>query len=202
MKNLKKTALTVFMLCIGTIGWAQTAKQILDKAAAAVSNPGGITASFNITGKAFGSSSGTISVKGRRFHAATPQAIIWFNGKTQWTYVKSNQEVNVSNPTEAQLQAMNPYNFINMYKQGFKYTAKTKGSSHEVHLTATDKKRNIQEMYITVNKATFVPTQVKMRQGTKWNVINISNFKKANLSDATFQFRAKDYPQAEVIDLR
>ena len=91
---------------------SQTAKQVLDKTAAALSNKGGVTASFSITGKNIGTTSGKISVKGRMFQATTPQAIVWFNGKTQWTYMKNQQEVNVSNPTEAELQAINPYNFI------------------------------------------------------------------------------------------
>ncbi len=32
---------------------------------------------------------------------ARPQAIVWYNGKTQWTYMKKTNEVNVSNPTQA-----------------------------------------------------------------------------------------------------
>ena len=71
-----------------------------------------------------------------------------------------------------------------------------------MHLKATDKKRSIQEMYVTVNKKTYAPSQVKMRQGTKWTTIHISQLKKANIPNATFTFPAKDYPNAEVVDLR
>ena len=188
------------MIAIGSS--AQTAKQVLDKTAAALSNKGGVTANFTVTGKNIGSTSGRISVKGRMFQATTPQAIVWFNGKTQWTYMKSQQEVNISNPTEAQLQAINPYNFINIYKKGYSYTMKTTSQGYDVHLKATDKKRSIQEMYVTVNKTTYAPSQVKMRQGTKWTTIKISQLKKTNISNASFTFPAKDYPNAEVVDLR
>ena len=181
---------------------SQTAKQVLDKTAAALSNKRGVTASFSITGKNIGTTSGKISVKGRMFQATTPQAIVWFNGKTQWTYMKNQQEVNVSNPTEAELQAINPYNFINIYKKGYTYTMKTVGAGYEVHLKATDTKRQIQEMYITVNKSSYTPSQVKMRQGKKWTTINVSSLKKSNLANSVFTFPAKDYPNAEVIDLR
>ena len=57
-------------------------------------------------------------------------------------------------------------------------------------------------MYITVNKSTYIPTEVKMRQGSKWITISISNFKAAPLNDSMFRFNAKDFPNAEVIDLR
>ena len=199
---MKKTlfAITMLLLCMGV--HAESAKKILDKAAATVSNPGGVQANFQMISKQFGSTSGTISIKGKKFHAATPQAIVWFDGKTQWTYMKQNDEVNVSNPTEAELQAINPYNFINIYKQGFKLSSKKVNNSYEVHLKATDKKRKIQEMYIIVDQQSYRPTHVKMCQNGKWSVLLISSLKSTSLSDGLFQFNAKDYPQAEVIDLR
>ena len=199
---MKRILNILLMLMIAIGSSAQTAKQVLDKTAAALSNKGGVTANFTVTGKNIGSTSGRISVKGRMFQATTPQAIVWFNGKTQWTYMKSQQEVNISNPTEAQLQAINPYNFINIYKKGYSYTMKTVAAGYEAHLKATDKKRSIQEMYVTVNKTTYAPSQVKMRQGTKWTTIKISQLKKTNISNASFTFPAKDYPNAEVVDLR
>lgn len=181
---------------------AESAKSILDKAAATVSNPSGVQANFEMHSKQFGNTSGSISIKGKKFHASTPQAIIWFDGKTQWTYMKQNDEVNVSNPSEADLQAINPYNFINIYKKGFKLSSKKVNNSYEVHLKATDKKRRIQEMYIIVDQNSYRPTHVKMLQNGKWSVLLISGLKATNLSDGLFQFNAKDFPQAEIIDLR
>ena len=90
---------------------AQTAKEVLDKTAATVSAKQGAQASFTINGQSM-NASGTIAIKGKKFHATTAQATIWFDGKTQWTYMKNNDEVNISNPTESQLAAINPYNFI------------------------------------------------------------------------------------------
>ena len=192
--------ITLLLLCTGI--QAESAKSILDKAAAVVSNPSGVKAHFQMISKQFGSTYGEIAVKGNKFHATTPDATIWFDGKTQWTYMKGNDEVNVSNPSEAELQAINPYNFINIYKKGFKLSSKTVGNSYEVHLMPTDKSRKIQEMYIIVDKNTYHPTHVKMLRKDKWSVIIISQLKASNLSDAMFQFNAKDFPQAEIIDLR
>jgi outer membrane lipoprotein-sorting protein len=192
--------ITLLLLCNGI--QAESAKSILDKAAAIVSNPSGVKAHFQMISKQFGSTNGEIAVKGNKFHATTPDATIWFDGKTQWTYMKGNEEVNVSNPSESELQSINPYNFINIYKKGFKLSSKTVGNSYEVHLKPTDKSRKIQEMYIIVDKNTYHPTHVKMLRKDKWSVIIISQLKATNLSDAMFQFNAKDFPQAEIIDLR
>ena len=193
-----------FALCpffmVGTA--AQTAKSVLDKCAALVSAKEGVKASFTMESAQYGSASGTIAVKGKKFHASTPMATMWFDGTTQWTYLKKNEEVSVTTPTEAQLQSLNPYNFINMYKKGFKSTMTTSASSYNVHLTATDAKRKVQELFITVDKKSYAPTEVKMRQGAKWTTFTISDLKTATLDDAEFRFNSKDFPSAEVIDLR
>ena len=152
MKRITTTLFAIILLCCGAA--AQPARAVLDKVAAAVSNKGGVSAGFSISSRQYGNASGTIAIKGRKFRTTMQTATVWFDGKTQWTYVKSNNEVNINTPTEGELQAINPYNFI------------------------------------------------KMRQGANWSTISIKNFKKANLSDATFIFNPKSYPSAEIIDLR
>ena len=179
---------------------AAQARKILDKTAAVIGRKGGASANFTVSGK-YGNSSGTISIKGNKFNARTPQAVVWFDGKTQWTYMKKSQEVNISTPTEAQQQSMNPYKFINIYKNGFKLGVKNVSGGWQVHLYATNQKRTIKEMYVTIGK-NYYPKTIKMRQSNGWTTINVSNFKPKNLSDSMFRFNAKDYPHAEVIDLR
>ena len=186
---------------LSTSAQAQTAKSVLDKAAATVTMKDGVKADFKMTGS-MGSTSGTIIIKGKKFHATTPQASIWFDGKTQWTYVKDNDEVNIVNPTEAQLQTINPYNFLNLYKKGYDATLNSNGNSHVVHLTASSASNKIKELFITIDKKTYHPTQVKLLQGKKWTIFDVSNLKKQSANDALFRFNAKDFPHAEIIDLR
>lgn len=57
-------------------------------------------------------------------------------------------------------------------------------------------------MYITINRKTGVPSKVKMKHKGKWSTITVSNFSPKSLSNAIFTFNSKDYPTAEVIDLR
>ena len=198
---MKRICFLITTVLFSTITFAQTAKNVLDKAAANITVKSGVQADFKMTGS-MGNTSGTITIKGKKFHATTPQAIIWFDGKTQWTYMKNNDEVNVTTPTESQLQAINPYNFINLYKNGYDYTLNKSGKDYVVHLTASSEDKKIRELFITINKSSYQPSQVKLLQGTKWTIFDISNLKKQNISDSQFRFNAKDFPQAEIIDLR
>lgn len=198
---MKKILFLIALLTAGTMSFAQSAKEVLDKTAAVVSNKGGIQADFSMTG-GMGNVSGTISVKGRMFQATTPMATVWFNGKTMWTYMKKNDEVSVTTPNDAQLQKINPYNFINLYKKGYDMTMNKSDKAYTVHLTAQNTANKIQELFITVDKKSYHPTQVKMLQGKKWTTFDISNLKAQTLADAIFTFNQKDFPSAEVIDLR
>ena len=202
---MKKTLLVSLLLfttiCISAQN-ATEARKILDKTASVIGRKGGASASFKISSAKIGSTSGTIAIKGNKFHARTPQAIVWFNGKTQWSYMKSTDEVNISTPTEAQQMSMNPYKFINMYKQGYTLSMNKSGQNYNVHLVAQNKQRTVQEMYILVNAKTYTPSQVKMREGQTWTTITISSFQAKNQPDAIFAFKAKDFPTAEVVDLR
>ena len=188
------------LMCLSTIGMsAQTAKQVLDKCAKVVGTKGGASAAFTMSHPKMGKTSGTIAIKGVKFHATSAEAIVWYDGKTQWTYMKSTEEVNVSTPTKAQQNRINPYNFINLYKSGYKYLMTKKNGLFVIHLTPTGSNP---EMYISVNQKTYVPTLVKMKDKSGWNEIHISKFKATPLKDTVFKFNSKDFPNAEVVDLR
>ena len=183
---------------------AQTAREVLDKTAAVVSAKDGVRANFSIkSSKGVNlNATGTIFVKGKKFHATTPQATIWFDGKTMWTYIKKNDEVNVTTPTETQLATINPYNFIYMYKNGYSYTLEKVGKNYYVRLYAKDKKKNIQEMSITVAQKSYTPSQITYKTAKGVTAIDITNFKVTAQPDAIFCFNSKDFPTAEFIDLR
>jgi outer membrane lipoprotein-sorting protein len=197
----KYTFLFLFLILACTMQ-AQTAAQVLNRCASVIGHKSGASASFRLSSAKYGSASGTIAIKGNRFRATTPQAIVWYNGKTQWSYMKKTGEVNISTPTQAQQMSMNPYTFIHIYKTGYRSSLQRSGSNYIVHLTAVNQKRTVQELYLTINKNSYVPSKVRMRQGSTWSTITISNFRAKSLPNSLFSFNAKDYPKAEVIDLR
>ena len=199
---MKKILLAMALLLVSAAGQAQTVQTVLDKCAANVSVKSGVTADFAMESAQYGNASGSIAVKGRMFTASVPTATMWFDGKTLWTYMSKNNEVNVSTPTEAQLQSLNPYNFINLYKSGYTQSMVKADKVFTVHLTANDASRKVKEMFIDIDQKSYIPTQVKVLQGSKWTTFTISNFKKASLKDDDFRFNAREFPSAEVIDLR
>ncbi len=195
------TVVTALLLA-GASAMAQTALSVLDKCAATVSAKDGVTANFTMNSAQYGSTAGTISIKGQKFCMQSSTSTMWFDGKTLWTYMKSNEEVNISTPTAQQLQSLNPYNFINLYKAGYSTTMTTSATAYTVHLTSTNAQHKISEGFITVDKTTYAPKEIKLLQGTKWTTFTVSGLKAEKLADTTFRFNPSAYPDAEVIDLR
>ena len=204
MRQIKYLLLFVAIM-VANVAIAQNtnqAKACLDKATAKVSSLGGFTARFALSRPgSVGRTSGTISVKGTKFVATTPQTTVWFNGTTQWSYMKSTDEVNISTPTEAQRLSMNPYTLMTLYRQGYILSMTTEGGAYVIHMKATNPKRNIPEAYVTVNKAYQLQT-IKIKQANKWTTISVSDIQRKNLPDAIFTFNKKSHPSAEIIDLR
>lgn len=192
--------LLLFALCsLGISG--QTAKSVLDKAAALCTN-GAVKIDFSAKARQ-GSSTGTLVAQGNCFTLESPEVSIWFDGKTQWSIVKGSGEVNVVEPTAKEIASMNPLNFIQLYKKGYRMTMKSVGSNHEIHLIATSKKLSIKEMYLYIHQQTFKPSTVKLRTGKDWTAITIRNFKSlGKKSAATFSYNPKDHPGVTVIDMR
>lgn len=113
MIKMKRTYLLVLILFLSVSLSAQKDKQareILDKTANALQQAGGIRATFGGTGN------GTLLLKGNRFYLNSGGIQSWFDGKTQWSYLESSEEVNVSNPTPEELQTINPYALLSIYK--------------------------------------------------------------------------------------
>jgi outer membrane lipoprotein-sorting protein len=201
MRKVILMATLVLMSLVANAQNAAEARKILDKTASVVGRKGGASANFTVSSSKVGTVSGSIAIKGNMFHARTPQAIVWYNGKTQWSYMKSTNEVNISTPTEAQKMKMNPYTFLTMYKSGYNLSMTRKGKNYNVHLVAQNKTRSVQEVYLSINSS-YTPTTVKMREGQTWTTIAITNFRAQSQPTSTFTFRVKDFPSAEIIDLR
>lgn len=190
------------------------AKAVLDRTAEAFRKAGGVKADFTVkavtNGLTEGAENGTIQLKGERFVLKTTDMVTWFDGKTQWSYVAKNDEVNVSNPTQEELQQINPYTFLYMYQKGFSYklgTTKTfRGKAvWEVILTAKDKKQELERITLFVTKDTYEPLYILLQQRGQQtrNEITVTSYQpRQNYADSVFTFDRKQYPSAEIIDLR
>ncbi len=190
--------------------WAQTAREVLDATAARLSSPG-IKAQFKASqfeGSSLkGEATGTLLLNGRSYYVKTDEMLTWYDGTTQWAMMQGSDEVNVSQPTEAEQAQMNPATLIGIYKNGYKYELKKSSlrgkRTFEVHLIAKNKKAHYSDIYVDVEQGTYTPLCFRAKHDGQWLRLSVRSFQTGlNLPSSTFTFPSKDYPGIEVVDLR
>lgn len=202
---------TVWMLflTIPTVAQQPDARDILDRAADAFRKEGGVKITFSVRAPE-GNTNGSIRLKGDKFLLETEGVTTWFDGRTQWSYLASSDEVNVSEPTPEELQSINPYSWLSLYKQDYKLkVAKTGNASddtaYKVVMNATKRSQDMQCIILYIEKGSFRPLKLSMVQrGSKdVAVVFINSYQTGkNYDDSLFVFDRKAYPTAELVDLR
>ena len=202
----------IFSLLLTSItAFAQTGKEVLDATTQLLTNSSATRVVFtgtNFSGtQETGSFSGTIVLKGNKYNLESDMIRAWFDGKTLWTLFNGNEEINMSEPTEEELQTINPLYFINLYKQGFSLTCDkmdyngTPAYIVKMHPSGTD--TSIAEMSVIVSQTTKLPLSIRMKKGNDWFRIRISECElNLKLDDAFFRFDQGLFPGYDLIDLR
>ena len=202
---------TVWMLflTIPTVAQQPDARDILDRAADAFRKEGGVKITFSVRAPE-GNTNGSIRLKGDKFLLETEGVTTWFDGRTQWSYLASSDEVNVSEPTPEELQSINPYSWLSLYKQDYKLKVAKTGNvsddtAYKVVMNATKRSQDIQCIILYIEKGSFRPLKLSMVQrGSKdAAVVFITSYQTGkNYDDSLFVFDRKAYPTAELVDLR
>lgn len=183
---------------------AQTAQEVLSRVEQAFQSGGGVSATFTVTAPGSGTAQGSIDLQGEKFVLEAAGVKTWFDGSTQWSYVASADEVNVSTPTAEELQTLNPYAWLSTYRQGYSAQVEADGAGHHVTLTATDRKSAWQRIAITVTAASRLRrVELTPMGSTEATVISIDSYRDGlSYPDNHFTWQRSHSPTAEVIDLR
>ena len=152
--------------------------------------------------------SGEATVSGQKYHLKANGQEVINDGKTTWTYLKNENEVNVSD-TDPTNQDMSPAQMYTMYKKGYKYTyvksLKDGGvTSDLIELSPEDRKNDVFKVQIIVGTADKAIHSVKTfkKNGTR-TTFTLKNFKpNVPVTASTFTFDKAQYPGVKVIDLR
>lgn len=199
----------IFFIIISTVvslfASAETdALATLGDAAAKFSSAPSISAAYSITAGG-GKYTGRVSFSGDRFTMTSPQILTWYDGTTQWSYNKEENEVTVSAPTADELSQINPFVIISKFRQSFnaRNLSAPKGFQ-KIELTAKDPKSDISSATITLNGKTLMPTQINLTMRDKQVITilltSVTTGPKYNIK--AFQFHAPNYPGVKIVDLR
>lgn len=153
---------------------------------------------------------GTLYVKANanKYKVAMTNQELISDGKVQWTYLKNDKEVQVSN-VDPSGEALNPAKIFTIYEKGFKYvyTGERKSGAKTyqmIDLSPTDIKKPIFKVRLSIDKATKqIADVVIFEKNGNTYTYNVKTFSpNVKVPETTFAFDAKKYPGVEVVDLR
>lgn len=210
MKNVIYNILFLSLLMIVIPLHAQNGKCniLLDNVIKEYDNSKGVSANFNISSESNGyvsEISGNIFLNGNRFAFTTDEMECGYDGETLWSYIKNNEEINLSIPEEDEIININPYLLLKNYNSRFKCSfAGKNGDLETILLTPKNDADNIQSVKVSINSKLLYPTRIEVvNKDSSKIVIKVTNYNsRINVDNSKFIFDKKRFPNIEVIDLR
>ena len=196
------------LLCLALPVLAQQegARDILRRAADTFLREGGVYVSFSLRSSE-GLSSGTLRLKGEKFVLEAGGMTTWFDGHTQWTYLPSSDEVNISEPTDEELQTLNPYAWLYLYDREYdlqSLPAEISGQ-YKIEMSARSAGEQVERLVLWLDKSGLHPVKfsLTLAGNVEPTLITVRDYRtRQPYTDAMFVFDPGEYPTAEVIDLR
>ena len=193
------------LLCLALPVLAQQegARDILRRAADTFLREGGVYVSFSLRSSE-GLSSGTLRLKGEKFVLEAGGMTTWFDGHTQWTYLPSSDEVNISEPTDEELQTLNPYAWLYLYDREYdlqSLPAETSGQ-YKIEMSARSAGEQVERLVLWLDKSGLHPVKfsLTLAGNVEPTLITVRDYRtRQPYTDAMFVFDPGEYPTARTM---
>lgn len=146
--------------------------------------------------------------KANKYHVTMKDQELISDGKSQWTYLKSDQEVQLSDVDNSS-KALNPAKIFTIYEKGFKYlyTGDVKQNSkvyHVIDLSPLDSKQSFFKVRLTIDKQTKRISKALIfdKNGSHYTYTIKTFTPNVKVPETIFTFDPRKHPGVEVVDLR
>lgn len=200
-----KVATVVTAMCLAIASYAaEPAKTTVSKCSAALKSAPSLTATFLLDSDN-GQIPGSLTMSGRCFKLITDRLSIWYDGKTQWTYIPDNEEVSITEPTADELLETNPVEIINASMSNYSgRVVSTDGNVRTIELKPLKAGGSIVSAELSIDTARNLPTRIVavFTNGSRL-IANIANVRIGKaIGRSAFVYDTKLNPSAETVDLR
>lgn len=154
--------------------------------------------------------SGSVYVKSKtnKYRVVMKEQELISDGKSQWTYLKEDKEVQLSN-VDNSTDALNPAKLFTIYEKGYKYVyagdVKANGKiQHVIELTPLDAKQSFFKVRLTIDKISKQISKAVLfnKDGGRYTYTIKAFTPNVKVAESMFVFDAKKYPGVEIVDLR
>ena len=216
MKLILNTLFFVFLAFVAMAQTDEKAKVILAEVSKKYRSFDVIKTEFTYTldnpqAKVKETQTGTLysKTKANKFKVVLKAQELVSDGKNQWTYLKADKEVQLSEVDNSS-DAMNPARLFTIYEKGFKFLftgdSKSKAGKtiHNIELTPLDSKRSYFKVKLQIDKASKQITQAIIfdKNGNRYTYSIKAFAPNVKVAETFFTIDVKKYPGVELVDLR
>ncbi len=150
---------------------------------------------------------GTFTIKGNKFVLEMNEMKVFFDGKTQWSYLTQNNEVSITEPSEKELSETNPMAILSGFKtkSSIRFSSKTTTpQNYCIEMLTKLKNQDISKIEVQVNKSTNNLVSIKLfNKNGSTSHLSLQNFQKeVKVADNEFIFIVGKHKGVVVNDLR
>lgn len=187
---------------------------ILEKVSSIYKNSTGTKVDMRITitdgqNKGTNSATGILKTRGNMFHLSSSFATMIFDSKDLYVYSASSGEVTISTPDKKELTSISPTSMIDAYKEGYKVQAPDEVTEsgvkvYSINIFPENRDEEFFKINIKVNCSNYHPVSITsyLKNGTTTKIAISKIEVNKDYNNSTFTFNAKDFKDAEIIDIR
>ncbi len=149
---------------------------------------------------------GALQLKGNKYKLEIKGQEITSDGKTSWTFLKDNNEVQVNDADQNMSDGLSPTTLFTIYEKGYKFRFESEtASSQSINLYPLNPdKKKFHTLLLTIDKAKkqIISCAALMKDGSRIDYTLTSFITNSPMPEGMFNFDPKAHPGVEVIDLR
>ncbi len=206
--NMKRLLLILIAIagCLGcACAASHDAAAILARMKAKINASPSLEAVFTINGGE-GPVEGNAVIASSKYTMQTPQLKVWFDGRTQWTYLLNTGEVSITEPDASEQMASNPFAILSAHSDFYKSKRLSDSQGrYRVLLTPVGSASGIETITLFINRATSLPSAIVINfdDGKSIEVVIDKISTGAAKPASAFRFDRAKFPSVqEIIDLR
>ncbi|MFZ4582613.1 MAG: LolA family protein, partial [Paludibacter sp.] len=149
---------------------------------------------------------GTFTMKASKFMLEMNETKVWFDGKTQWAYSISDNEVSITEPNQDELATINPMAILSGFKakSTIKLSKQKATQNHIIELIPKNKKEEFTKVEVQINKSNSNLALIKLydKKGSI-TTLNLTKYQQiSKITDEIFVFNKTKFKGVTINDLR
>ena len=200
--------LLMLLLPLSVFSQMMDAVAFMDKVVARLKNDAAVEMSYSYKAydgvEQLASDEGVMILDGERYVLLMEDMKVWCDGKSQWSYMDVSEEVYVTYADSEEAQNLSPLYIMESCRNGYDSSVSFDGDMATVTLVTQDLEAVVERVeFVAEAKSSLLRTMKIFLSGQGYIAVELKGYKaKCKFDNTVFEFPAKEYQSAVVVDMR